>query len=124
MSKSVLIDSNIIIYSAIPSQNKLRLELKDKKITASVISKVEVLGYHNLIEKEKKYFESFFKLCLLFPIHTTYIEQAIKLRQEREMSVGDALIASTAIIEGIPLITANTKDFSHISKLEIINPIA
>lgn len=39
------------------------------------------------------------------------------------MSIGDAIIAATAIIYELPLATANSKDFKHIENVELINPL-
>jgi len=39
------------------------------------------------------------------------------------MSVGDAIIAATALFLQLPLVTANTTDFKHLKNLELINPI-
>lgn len=39
------------------------------------------------------------------------------------MSLGDVLIAATALDHGLQLATANTKDFLWIDDLRVINPI-
>ena len=36
------------------------------------------------------------------------------------MSIGDAIIAATALSEALPLLTANIKDFKHIKELNLI----
>lgn len=38
------------------------------------------------------------------------------------MSLGDAIIASTALTHQLPILTRNDKDFTWINGLEIINP--
>lgn len=50
-----IIDSNLIIYSALPEFTYLRPLIKDQDSRASAISKLEVLGYHNVDEKSKKH---------------------------------------------------------------------
>jgi len=40
------------------------------------------------------------------------------------MSLGDALIAGTALSHGLPLATHNTKDFAWVEELEVIDPLA
>ncbi|HLW31125.1 MAG TPA: hypothetical protein VKX40_02605 [Aequorivita sp.] len=52
-NKNVLIDSNVIIYSAQPEFEKLSFWLKKKNIAVSTISRIEVLGFANLLETEK-----------------------------------------------------------------------
>jgi len=55
----MLLDSNIIIYAS-KEENSFLLDLISKKSpSVSVISKIEVLGYHLLSNFEKKIFEYF-----------------------------------------------------------------
>ncbi len=35
----------------------------------------------------------------------------------------DAIIAATALVHGLTLITRNTKDFNRIEQLDVVNPI-
>ncbi|MEO1467280.1 MAG: PIN domain-containing protein, partial [Cyanobacteria bacterium J06633_1] len=51
------------------------------------------------------------------------IEIAIALRQQRKISLGDALIAATCLEHSLPLATANDKDFEWIEGLAIHNPV-
>jgi toxin FitB len=46
----VLIDSNVIIYAAKPEHQELRRFIARHAPAVSVISYVEVLGYHRLTE--------------------------------------------------------------------------
>lgn len=38
------------------------------------------------------------------------------------MSLGDAIIAATAHLNNLELLTRNTNDFSHIPGLHLVNP--
>jgi predicted nucleic acid-binding protein len=40
------------------------------------------------------------------------------------MALADAIIAATALVHGLPLVTRNVDDFSHLTELEIKNPFA
>ena len=50
-------------------------------------------------------------------------ELAITLKQQRKMSLGDALIAATCIKYNKILATRNTADFDWIEDLRVINPL-
>jgi len=119
----MLLDSNIIIYAGEPEYDYLRNFITDKNPQVSVISKIEVLGYHKFkpqtIEKIKKLFE----VLPIIPITNEIVNQAIFLKQQQKISLGDSLVASTALIHNIELVTANTKDFKWIPDLKLINPI-
>lgn len=49
---------------------------------------------------------------------------ATTLRQRRKMSLGDAIIAATAIEKNLALVTHNVKDFRWIAGLHLIDPLA
>jgi predicted nucleic acid-binding protein len=118
-----LLDSNIIIYAAAPGYDSVRYFIAQQKPMISIISKVEVLGYHRLTPVNQQKLERLFQILPILPLSSAIIEQAISLRQRRKMSLGDALIAATALTHHLNLATANIKDFDWIEKLEVVNPI-
>lgn len=120
----IIVDSNIVIYSmsANPDYAFLPHELVKYQPTASAVTKVEVLGFSRLTLAEKSRFENFFKHITLFDTTPAIIEQATILRQHKKMSLGDAIIAGTALAYGLPLMTRNVADFDWIDSLEILNP--
>ncbi len=118
-----LLDSNIIIYSALPKYEFLLEFIRNNSPFVSDISRVEVLGFRELTVEDIFYFESFFESTILIPISEKVILEAITLRRIRKMSLGDSIIAATAIINRFELITSNTKDFKWINSLKIINPL-
>lgn len=121
--KAILLDSNIIIYTGLTQLSDLRNWLKSKRIFVSVISQLEVLGYHQLNAKDRRYFENFFKQSKVFNINLKTINEAILYRRQKSMSLGDAVIGATAKIHNLPLVSANLKDFKHIENIELINPL-
>ena len=119
----MLLDSNIIIYASQPEYNELREFIATQAPLVSAISYVEVLGYHRLTKSERTHFDTFFQAATILPISDAVIEQATKLRQLRKISLGDALIAATALIHDLKILTRNQKDFDWIPNLSVINPI-
>ncbi len=120
----MLLDSNIIIYAARPEHGALREFLGEKPIAVSAITRVEVLGYHRLTEPERELLIDVFDSLPVLPVTDDVIEEAIRLRQVQRMSLGDALIAATAIVNHLPLATHNTTDYAWITRLQVIDPIA
>lgn len=120
----MLIDSNIIIYAAQPDYATLRQFIANYAPAVSAVSYVEVLGYHGLTSSEKQHFESFFTAATITRISQPVLEQAVKLRQQRKMTLGDALIAATCLIHGFTLVTRNSKDFTWITSLTVLDPLA
>ncbi len=119
MSNKLLLDSNIIIY--LGKGNLTSDFLKDKQIFCSQIMRLEVLGYTQLANNEEAILTNFFKAVTLVDVTEEVINQAIDLRKKRSISVGDAIIASTAMVMEIPLVTRNVRDFKSL-EMEIINP--
>ena len=117
----MLLDSNIIIYATQPENKKL-LDLLaiEKTVAVSVISKIEVLGYNKLTDFDKENLELFFDNISIVSLNEDIINKAIQLKQQRKMSLGDAIIASTSIYIRMPLLTNNVDDFKHLDNLELI----
>ncbi|MBP9664852.1 MAG: type II toxin-antitoxin system VapC family toxin [Pyrinomonadaceae bacterium] len=120
----MILDSNIIIYAAIPRNEKLRDFIESNAPLVSVVSRVEVLGFRAIRPDAMEYFARFFAAAGSLPVSSEVIDRAVSLRQTRKMSLGDALIAATALANDLPLVTRNTKDFEWIDSLELIDPLA
>lgn len=118
-----LIDSNLIIYAAQRKHKKLRSYIAEGAPAVSVVSKVETLGYHKLKTDEQTFLKAFFDAAVVLPISQTVVREAIRLRQKRSMSLGDALIAGTALSSALRLATHNTDDFDWIDELEVFDPL-
>jgi predicted nucleic acid-binding protein len=120
----MLIDSNIIIYAAQQANTALREFIGQHAPAVSAVSYVEVLGYHRLTDQERQHFEAFFAAASVLPLTQDVLEQAVKLRQLRKMTLGDALVAGTALVHGLTLVTRNADDFKWIAGLSLLNPFA
>ncbi|MBF0108085.1 MAG: type II toxin-antitoxin system VapC family toxin [Magnetococcales bacterium] len=119
----MLIDTNLIIYAVHPNNPHLRRWLVGQKPGCSVISRVEALGYHRLSEAGHQSIEAVLNhMDIFYPTVETF-EKAIRLRQQRKISLGDALIAATALEQRQTLATANADDFLWITDLTVINPL-
>jgi toxin FitB len=119
----MLLDSNIIIYAAQPAHADLRRFIAEHAPAVSAVSYVEVLGYHQLTESDRLTLEAFFAASTVLPITPDVLDRAVNLRQARKMTLGDALVAGTALVHARKLITRNARDFVWIPGLEVYNPI-
>ena len=119
----MLVDSNILIYATKPEHAELRQWLLDALPKASIISKVEILGYHKLQPTGKVALtELLNNLDVVYLTPASY-EIAIQLRQQRKLTLGDSLIAATCLEQGYTLATCNTGDFAWIGELKVFNPL-
>lgn len=119
----MLIDSNIVILASKLQNVELLSKLKkdEASIKVSIITKIEVLGYHQLNQVQKKFLENFFKAITVLPVNENVAEIATLIRQKRPVSIADALIAATAVAFELKLLTENTKDYRGIQNLELLN---
>ncbi len=118
-----LIDSNIIIYSALKEYAYLRELFKEENVFVSEISLLEVLGYSSITKEQENYFNAVFSLVNKIPVSTEIIFEAIRLRKNDKLSVGDSIIAASAIGLNLTLLTNNVSDFKKVKSLQIKNPI-
>lgn len=118
----MILDSNIIIYSVQPKYIALAryLQANQETVQVSLISALEVLGFHNLAPTDKGMFEAYLNSVTIFPISESVITDAIRLRQQRKRSLGDSIIAATALLYDQPILTNNTADFEDIDGLQVI----
>lgn len=119
----VLADSNLLIYATRPEHEKLRHWLLAKLPKVSIISRVEILGYPKLQALEKAALSELLEALELIYLTPATYEIAIQLRQQRRISLGDALIAATCLENGFDLATNNTADFREIEALAVLNPL-
>lgn len=120
----MILDSNLIIYAAKPEYPGLRRLIATHSPVVSVVSLIEVLGYHKLTQGDREQFEKFFAAARVLPISDAIAVRAVSLRQARKMSLDDALIAATALELGHELLTHNIKDYIAIPGLIASDPIA
>ena len=119
----MLLDSNIIIYAALPEYGRLQDFIAKYAQAVSAISRVEVLGYHLLTQQDRAEYEEFFAAATVLPVSDLIISKAIELRQVRRLKLGDALIAGTALAHRLTLVTRDTQDFQWIDGLTLLDPL-
>ena len=122
---SVLFDSNPIIYylnQQLPPEGKAFIDrLLLDGAACSVITRLEVLGTRMLTEQRIRA-ESLLSLFRELPIDDSTIQQAIALRSITRIKSIDALIAASALLHDLPLISRNRKDYAAIEGLSLIDP--
>ena len=118
----MLLDTNILIYLAQPGGETLQAQIASTSPAASLISRVEALGFQRIADDERERLDTVFAWVEVLPVDDAVADAAILLRQSRRMKLGDALIAATALLYDLPLVTRNDGDFKHVPGLKLINP--
>ena len=120
-----LIDSNAIIdylNGKLPTEGMVFMDsVVDKTPIISVISQIEVLGFKASLEDEIL-LNDFMEVSQIIGLPDNIIKQTIELRKEFKIKTPDAIVAATAQLLNLTLISRNTKDFDKIKDLRLINP--
>lgn len=123
MGKSYLIDTNAVIdylNNNLPPQANQLIDSFQPMI--SVISRLELLSWHGANDKQLEVLEEFINSSIVFSLEETVILKTIEIRKTFRLKLPDAIIAATALVNELILLTRNTKDFKDISAIEIVNP--
>jgi predicted nucleic acid-binding protein len=122
-----LFDSNILIYHFNGKLNQRGIDLLTEGLTGagaySIISKIELLGF-NQSESDDRQARLLLSSLRELELTSTIAEQTIQIRKTRKIKLPDAVIAASAIVNNLTIITRNTSDFDQIVGLNYINPFA
>lgn len=124
MGKRYLIDSNVVVDflgGKLPEDGKqLMLQLKPE---ISIITSIEILSKKDIPLEELQKYKSFINSSHVYSDITQEIaDQAVNVRKKYSLKTPDAIIAATAIVNKLILITRNEKDFDPIYNFDLINP--
>jgi len=64
----------------------------------------------------------FFEAANIFELTSDIVSKTIQIRQKQKIKLPDAVIAATALTNGLTLVSRNTKDFKNIQAIEVIDP--
>jgi predicted nucleic acid-binding protein len=127
MGVKYLWDTNIVIYylqQQFPSQAEKFIDniLIDHPPCISAITEIELLCWKTEIQKDIEILQDFIKNAIVIEL-----EQPIKLntaliRKQYNIKLPDAIIAATAKVHDLTLISRNTQDFKDIKEIQNINP--
>ena len=125
MGQQYLIDSNTVIdylSGKLPHNGMLFLDQLINNIpNISVITKIEVLGYKTTLDASLL-LNGFVDDSAVYALSDEIVKKTIDIRKEHKIKIPDAIIAATAMTNGLVLISRNTKDFRIINGLEVSNP--
>ncbi len=86
----------------------------------SVITQIELLGF-NAPNEEYTTLTDFVSDSRIIELNNSIVEMTIFLRKQHRIKLPDAIIAATALVYDLSIISRNVSDFS-IENLRIINP--
>jgi len=87
----------------------------------SVITEIEALSWLAPDEIYETIIKEFIKNANILPLSKKVVAECIKIRRSKKIKTPDAIIAATAIVYDLTLIT-NDNDFKNIRNLQTLNP--
>ena len=88
----------------------------------SVAVKIEVLGYNDVPDKMRT-MEEFVDTATVLPLDDIVTHKTIELRRlHKKLKLGDAIIAASALVHNLTLLSRNLADFKNIEGLSVIDP--
>ncbi|MFN8348130.1 MAG: type II toxin-antitoxin system VapC family toxin [Spirosomataceae bacterium] len=88
----------------------------------SIITKIELLSW---VTKENSFYrqmEIFAEDSIVYPLSDEIASKTIELRRKYKLKTPDAIIAATALVYKLTILTDNERDFKAIRGLRISNP--
>jgi predicted nucleic acid-binding protein len=121
-----LIDTNIAIYfldGLLPDPTlPFVLAIIDARPNLSVATHIELLGFRFPNPEKRRVVEAFVSQSSVFPLSEIIVQQTIAIKQTHKIKLGDAIIAATALVHNLTLVTRNVSDFQSIAGLTVENP--
>ena len=120
---SRVIDSNILIYHLAhdPRVTDALTEwmLDSERLFISAITRIEVLAAPTMQPEEELRIRLLLDRFLLVSVDTQIADTAAHIRHTYRLTLGDSIIAATAVLTRSSLVTRNIRDFKKVPGLTL-----
>jgi predicted nucleic acid-binding protein len=111
----LLVDTDVLVDHL---RGRRRLVADGRRLAVSVVSRCELFAGCDEPDRLRRLIAPMVEL----PIDAAIAELAGTTRRRTGIATPDALIAATALIHSIPLMTRNRRHFIRVGELEVIAP--
>ena len=127
MGIKYLWDTNIAIYylqQQLPQSAEIFVDglLKEQSPVISAITEIELLCWKTSNEKDLEVLHNFINDSLVIELEQEIKLKTAEIRKVHRIKLPDSIIAATALVYNLILITRNIENFKNISGLNIVNP--
>ncbi len=120
-----VIDSNILIYHLAedPAVTAALAEwmLGGERLFISAITRIEVLATPVMVPEEELRILHLLDRFLLIPVDARIADIAARIRRDHRLTLGDSIIAATAVLTDAVLVTRNIRDFKKVLSLPLVS---
>ena len=127
MGIKYLWDTNTVIYylqqqfSPLPEKFIDKL-LEEESPIISAITEIELLCWKTATEEDLAVLNGFINDSLVIELEKAIKLKTVEIRKSHRIKLPDAIIAATALVYKLTLVTRNVEDFKNIAGLTTINP--
>ena len=108
-----ILDTNVVIGFLTGAEAARRLVSSSgaelSKFAVSVITRIELLSFPSLAEEEERRIEELLAALSIIPLDERIEAAAITLRRRARLKLPDAVIAASAQVYGLELVTLDTR---------------
>lgn len=128
MELDYLWDTNIIIYylnNSLPPSSQSFLEniIDHSEINISVITQIELLSWNTNKSSDLTLMKDLIDSCCVIPLDESVVEKVIETRRASKIKLPDSIIAASALVNGLTLLSHDNKDFRKVKDLKMIDPL-
>ena len=126
MGTRYLLDTNTAIYfleGALPAACLPFMQgVLNAECNLSIITKIELLGWQFPSVQKESDATDFINASTVFGLIDEIANETISIQKSMKIKLPDAIIAATALVHGLELISRNEADFRDIPGLAVVNP--
>jgi predicted nucleic acid-binding protein len=117
MKVDFIADTNLLIY--IHEGNEIIAPFLNYQFAISFITEVELLGFEGISKSQEKKLLALIDDCYNIDWNEKIKSKTIEIRRKNKIKLPDAIIAASAIVNELPLVSAD-KGFTQIDELDFI----
>lgn len=126
MGPQYLIDTNAVIEflgGTLPTSSSMWLQqiIDNNLHYLSVINQIELLAFNSSLA-ELQTLKDFIDVANVLPLSEGVVQKTIELRKNHKIKLPDAIIAATALVYNLTLVTRNRGDFIRVAMLSVVDP--
>jgi len=129
MGLKYLWDTNTVIYYlqnqfSISGEKFIDNVVDNSQPAISVITEIELLCWKTATESDLELLQKFISNSVIYELGQDIKLKTIEIRKQSRLKLPDAIIAATASVNGLILISRNTSDFKKVTPLELLDPFS
>ncbi len=124
MASEYLLDTNILIYytkGIEKAKNLIDSLTLQNSFNISILTKIEFLGWDKHTDDGYEKCKKLIECANIYNVDELVSDKAIELKRKNKIKLADAVIAATALLNGLKLVTRNMDDFEMVEGLEIVD---